>query len=111
MHNGEIATSIRMMLLLLLMDCGVTACGVIDIQCFSIRVIRLRLTLAIKMNGLTLRCLMALSRSARNAGVLSGHKWIGCTLFVLLDRPTADKNAEQQTDDKCREAENVEDSR
>eukprot|EP00439_Symbiodinium_sp_Y106_P069988 s4351_g12.t1 len=30
----------------------------------------------------------------------TGHKWIGYTLFVPLDRPTADKNAEQQTDDK-----------
>ena len=29
-----------------------------------------------------------------------GHKWIGYTFFVPLDRPTADKNAEQQTDDK-----------
>ena len=30
----------------------------------------------------------------------AGHKWIGYTLFVPLDRPTAGKNAEQQTDDK-----------
>eukprot|EP00439_Symbiodinium_sp_Y106_P049166 s1310_g6.t1 len=30
----------------------------------------------------------------------TGHKWIGYTLFVPLDRPTADRNAEQQTDDK-----------
>ena len=30
----------------------------------------------------------------------TGHKWVGYTLFVPLDRPTADKNAEQQTDDK-----------
>ena len=30
----------------------------------------------------------------------TGHKWIGYTLFAPLDRPTADKNAEQQTDDK-----------
>ena len=32
----------------------------------------------------------------------TGHKWIGYTLFVPLglDRPTADKNAERQTDDK-----------
>ena len=30
----------------------------------------------------------------------TGHKWIGYTLFVRLDRPTADKNAEPQTDDK-----------
>ena len=30
----------------------------------------------------------------------TGHKWIGYTLFIPLDRPTADKNAEQQTDDK-----------
>ena len=27
----------------------------------------------------------------------TGHKWIGYTFFVPLDRPTADKNAEQQT--------------
>ena len=30
----------------------------------------------------------------------TGHKWIGYTLFVPLDRPTAGENAEQQTDDK-----------
>ena len=30
----------------------------------------------------------------------TGHKWVGYTLFVWLDRLTADKNAEQQTDDK-----------
>ena len=30
----------------------------------------------------------------------TGHKWVGYTLFVPLDRPTADKNAEQQTDDR-----------
>ena len=30
----------------------------------------------------------------------TGHKWVGYTLFAPLDRPTADKNAEQQTDDK-----------
>ena len=30
----------------------------------------------------------------------TGHKWIGYTLFVPLDRPTAGKHAEQQTDDK-----------
>ena len=42
----------------------------------------------------------------------TGHKWIGYTLFVPLDRPTAGKNAEQQTDDKnALETENVEDSR
>ena len=29
-----------------------------------------------------------------------GHKWIGYTVFVPLDRPTAGGNAEQQTDDK-----------
>ncbi|CAE7244187.1 unnamed protein product, partial [Symbiodinium microadriaticum] len=30
----------------------------------------------------------------------TGHKWIGYTLFVPLDRPTAGGNAEQHTDDK-----------
>ena len=30
----------------------------------------------------------------------TGHKWVGYTLFVPLDRPTAGENAEQQTDDK-----------
>ena len=30
----------------------------------------------------------------------TGHKWIGYSLFVPLDRTTAGKNAEQQTDDK-----------
>ena len=30
----------------------------------------------------------------------TGHKWIGYTLIVPLDRPTAGGNAEQQTDDK-----------
>ncbi|CAE7876163.1 unnamed protein product, partial [Symbiodinium sp. KB8] len=30
----------------------------------------------------------------------TGHKWIGYTLFVPLDRLTAGGNAEQQTDDK-----------
>ena len=30
----------------------------------------------------------------------TGQKWVGYTLFVPLDRPTADKNAEQQTDNK-----------
>ena len=72
----------------------------IDIQCCSIRVIRRRLTLAIKMNGLTLRCLMALSRNARTQGVPLVTSGLDITLFVPLDRPTADKNAEQQTDDK-----------
>ena len=32
----------------------------------------------------------------------TGHKWIGYTLFVPLDRPTAGGNAEQQTDDSWR---------
>ena len=48
----------------LLSDCSWTR-GVIDTQCSAIRVIRRRLTLAIKMNGLTSRCLMVLSRNAR----------------------------------------------
>ena len=30
----------------------------------------------------------------------TGHKWIGCTLLVPLDRPTAGENAEQETEDR-----------
>ena len=30
----------------------------------------------------------------------TGHKWTGYTVFVLLDRPVAGENAEQETEDR-----------
>ena len=52
------------------------------------------------MNGLTLRCLMGTVKKCGDPRGPTGHKWVGYTLFVPFDRPTADKNAEQQTNDK-----------
>ena len=63
---------------------------------------RLRLTLAIKQNEWAdIEMPDGTVKKCENPRGPTGHKWIGYTLFVPLDRrPTAGKNAEQQTDDK-----------
>eukprot|EP00439_Symbiodinium_sp_Y106_P033492 s6871_g4.t1 len=69
----------------LLSDCSWTR-GVIDTQCSAIRVIRRRLTLAIKMNGLTSRCRVLQMRiSAVHhiiAGVIHSCKWLASIVGV-----------------------------
>ena len=76
------------------------ACGVIDIQCSSIPVTLPRLTLGHQNEWAGIETPDGSVRKCDDPRGHTGDNWIGYTLFVPIDRPTAGGNAEQQTDDK-----------